>query len=188
MWQCESVGSWWHRSSDIGNREWREESGAFKPRRLEPRSCVLDGVRYRRGNDFDLLFPHIVVSVCLPWVLEKELESSRWPSASEPGGPPRTPPCPPADSRRTALSPVWSGPPRAGLASLACQPRHPRQGYTGRDCPLRSDAISTTPLVQQQGTAQAIVARPAQSIMVVQQHVLNWLYSVLTSVCASLSP
>lgn len=161
--------------------------GAFKPRRLEPKSCVLDGVRYRRGNDFDLLFPHIVVSVCLPWVLEKELEIismaqriRAWRAAGDPAVP--------ADSRRTALSPVWSGPPRAGLASLACQPRHPRQGYTGRDCPLRSDAISTTPLVQQQGTAQAIVARPAQSIMVVQQHVLNWLYSVLTSVCASLSP
>lgn len=96
MWQCESVGSWWHRSNDIGNREWREESGAFKPRRLEPKYCVLDGVRYRRGNDFDLLFPHIVVSVCLPWVLEKELEIismaqriRAWRAAEDPAVPAR---------------------------------------------------------------------------------------------------
>lgn len=72
MWQCECVGSWWQRSNDIGNRDGGKSRGlhALQTRTKTLLACsMVCGIG--GGNDFDLLFLQIVVSVCLH-VLEKK--------------------------------------------------------------------------------------------------------------------
>lgn len=151
MWQCECVGSWWQRSNDIGNRDGGKSRGlhALQARTKTLLACsMVCGIG--GGNDFDLLFPQIVVSVCLHGCVGKRignqlfhaLAKSRWRirawrAAEDPAGP--------ADSRNTALSPVWSGPPRAArITRMPASSSPPRLHWQGLSTPQRRHLDDTT--------------------------------------------